>query len=180
MNQKPKYTQGEWSINEWTQKDRNIRIGAIGTPLIATIEMRDVSINEHKANAHLITAAPNTFEALVGCRDMLREAAKQLRGRGDSGHAAVCEAHIKAANEAIRKALGASKATQEKCFACDKPIQPGKECMVETADHQTVYVGSECYRKVKAAAKNPGTGFEPERGYQPPKGGPRLYDTYGN
>jgi hypothetical protein len=52
----------------------------------------------------------------------------------------------------------------EKCYACDKPLK--KEFLVDTRDAQTVYVGSECYKKIKIAG---------EAGYQPPKGGPKLY-----
>jgi hypothetical protein len=52
-----------------------------------------------------------------------------------------------------------------KCFACDKPL--GKtQRRVDTRDDQTVFVGCECFRKVQAAGAD---------GYQPPKGGPRLY-----
>lgn len=58
------YTQGNWSINDWPQKDNDITIGAPGTPLIAKIPLRDVSINEQKANARLIAAAPDLLAAL--------------------------------------------------------------------------------------------------------------------
>lgn len=65
----------------------------------------------------------------------------------------------------------------KKCFACDKPITAGvinpetlsidpMGFMVDTRDDQTVEVGPECYKKVKAGG---------EAGYQPPKGGPKLY-----
>lgn len=52
-----------------------------------------------------------------------------------------------------------------RCFACDR-ILDLRKTLVDTRDGQTVYVGSECYRHVKRAG---------EAGYQPPKGGPRLY-----
>lgn len=56
------------------------------------------------------------------------------------------------------------------CFACDRKLRPlrdGSRLGVVTADGaQLVYVGSECYRKIEAGW---------EQGYQPPKGGPRLY-----
>ena len=54
---------------------------------------------------------------------------------------------------------------KEKCFACDRPL--GKNpARVDTRDAQTVYVGSECAKLVAAAG---------DAGYQPPRGGPRLY-----
>lgn len=52
------HTPAPWSKNEWPQKDSSICIGSIGTPLIAAVMLRDVSINEQKANADLIAAAP--------------------------------------------------------------------------------------------------------------------------
>lgn len=58
------YTTGEWSINNWPQSNTDIAIGAVGTPLIARIPLRDVSINEQKANARLIAAAPDMIDAL--------------------------------------------------------------------------------------------------------------------
>lgn len=51
------------------------------------------------------------------------------------------------------------------CFACDKIINKSPE-KVFCKDAQWVYVGPECFRKI-AQANSPG--------YQPPKGGPRLY-----
>ena len=58
------HTPAPWSVNEWPQPDREISIGAVGTPLIAKVMMRDVSVNEHKANANLIAAAPELLEVL--------------------------------------------------------------------------------------------------------------------
>ena len=53
----------------------------------------------------------------------------------------------------------------KQCFACGRKL--GKTpYTVDTRDDQTVAVGSECYKLVKAAGEN---------GYQPPKGGPRLW-----
>ena len=53
----------------------------------------------------------------------------------------------------------------KKCFVCGRRL--GKNpCRVDTLEDQWVFIGSECYRFVKSAG---------ETGYQPPKGGPRLY-----
>ena len=61
---KSKHTTGEWSINTWTQRDACIRIGAPGTPVIAELPLQFVSINEQKANADLVAAAPKMLEAM--------------------------------------------------------------------------------------------------------------------
>lgn len=53
----------------------------------------------------------------------------------------------------------------ERCYACDRKL--GKApVLVDTRDDQTVFVGSECFKQIEAAG---------EDGWQPPKGGPRLY-----
>jgi len=59
-----KHTPGPWSINDWPQATTDIAIGAVGAPLIAKVPLRDVSLNEQKANASLIAAAPDLLEAL--------------------------------------------------------------------------------------------------------------------
>lgn len=59
------HTNEPWSINEWTQPDSSIAIGAIGTPLIARIILRDVSINEQKANVRRIVACVNACAGLT-------------------------------------------------------------------------------------------------------------------
>jgi hypothetical protein len=52
-----------------------------------------------------------------------------------------------------------------KCFACDRRL--GRDpLLVDTRDGQLVHVGSECGKLVIEAG---------ELGYQPPKGGPRLW-----
>lgn len=52
-----------------------------------------------------------------------------------------------------------------KCFACDKNLPSGGICSAKTIDNQIVAVGTDCFRKIKAAGST---------GYQPPKGGPKL------
>lgn len=53
----------------------------------------------------------------------------------------------------------------ESCFACGRKLR-GTPRLVDTRDDQLVYVGPDCYKKIMAA--EPG-------GYQPARGGPRLY-----
>ena len=51
------------------------------------------------------------------------------------------------------------------CFACARRLGTHPH-MVECMDEQTVYVGSECFKKITQAGR---------AGYQPPLGGPKLY-----
>ena len=53
----------------------------------------------------------------------------------------------------------------EKCFACGHVIGQ-HAAIVDTRDGQIVRVGRSCYRLIARAG---------ERGYKPPKGGPRLW-----
>lgn len=55
-------------------------------------------------NAAVMAAGPDLVDALAGCHDMLREAAKQARARGDRGHATMADRHADAAHEALAKA----------------------------------------------------------------------------
>lgn len=54
----------------------------------------------------------------------------------------------------------------DKCFACDRKLRGKDSWLVTTADGQTVFVGTDCHRHIANAG---------ESGYQPPKGGPRLW-----
>jgi len=55
-------------------------------------------------------------------------------------------------------------AIPERCFACGRLLSTRKPpVLVDTRDDQKVYVGPECAKRVT------------EAGYQPPKGGPKLY-----
>ena len=74
-----KHTPGPWSINNWPQRDSSIAIGAIGTPLIARVKLRDVSINEQNANARLIAAAPESHASNVELAEIVREMCRALR-----------------------------------------------------------------------------------------------------
>ncbi len=53
----------------------------------------------------------------------------------------------------------------ERCFACGRRLGAAA-VVVDTRDSQSVAVGRECYKLVVAAG---------DVGYQPPKGGPRLW-----
>ena len=59
-----KYTKGPWSINRWPHSSADMSVGAVGTPKVAIIPLRDVSIKEQEANAYLIAAAPDLLVAL--------------------------------------------------------------------------------------------------------------------
>ena len=52
-----------------------------------------------------------------------------------------------------------------RCYACGR-LTTSPEC-ADTKDCQWVYVGRECYKLIKSAG---------DYGYQPPLGGPRLYE----
>jgi hypothetical protein len=56
-------------------------------------------------------------------------------------------------------------AKTEKCFACGRKLGRTPK-LVTCADDQTVHVGVECYREITKGGAD---------GYQPPRGGPRLY-----
>jgi len=56
--------------------------------------------------------------------------------------------------------------TTERCFACGRKLGNRPAAMADTRDAQTVFVGSECFRLITTAG---------DAGYQPPKGGPRLW-----
>lgn len=53
----------------------------------------------------------------------------------------------------------------DRCFACDKPLLT-PAILADTRDAQVVHVGPDCAKKIAKAG---------DAGYQPPKGGPRLY-----
>lgn len=58
--------------------------------------------------------------------------------------------------------------SRERCYACDMMLSEKRPLrLVNVArEDQNVEVGPECFKRVKAAGAN---------GWQPPKGGPRLY-----
>jgi hypothetical protein len=54
----------------------------------------------------------------------------------------------------------------KQCYACGKPRKSELCRVVRCSDEQTVFVGPECFRRIKRSG---------EAGYQPPLGGPRLF-----
>jgi hypothetical protein len=58
-----KHTPAPWKVNTAISKT-DYEIWAAGTPKIATVHDRNVSSNEHNANAFLIAAAPELLEIL--------------------------------------------------------------------------------------------------------------------
>lgn len=57
----------------------------------------------------------------------------------------------------------------ERCYACDRPIKDELHVRkIFTSDNQMQYVGVNCFNKVRKAG---------DKGWQPPKGGPRLFET---
>lgn len=52
------------------------------------------------------------------------------------------------------------------CFACGRKLGKRGGFLVDTRDGQEVFIGPECFKHVQAAG---------DAGYQPPKGGPRLW-----
>lgn len=127
-----KHTKGPWSINDWSQDTTDITIGAVLTPLIAKVPLRDVSINEQKDNACRIVACINacegfSIEELQGadlCKDSIEsdaeiialrqqrdELLEALRGLRDAflGTSVEVQADaMRAARAAIAKAAGES------------------------------------------------------------------------
>lgn len=54
----------------------------------------------------------------------------------------------------------------DRCFACGRPLGAAKPVEADTLEDQRVIVGPECARHIRAAG---------EHGWQPKRGGPRLY-----
>jgi len=91
-----KHTLGEWEVTN--PKD------ALDTRWIYAGESKLAVVYGGEDIAHLIAASPALLTALKGCRDMLRESAKQFRQLNDKGHAVMADRHADNANAAIAKA----------------------------------------------------------------------------
>lgn len=59
------------------------------------------------------------------------------------------------------------------CFACGAPIGASGAARAHTADGQNVLVGSSCWQKILSASTDARGGEH--TGYQPLRGGPRLW-----
>ena len=56
---------------------------------------------------------------------------------------------------------------ENKCYACGRGFTADENrVLVDTHEDQAVFVGRECYHHIVASGEN---------GWQPPKGGPRLW-----
>lgn len=56
-------------------------------------------------------------------------------------------------------------ATVDPCFACGRPLKANRQT-AWTSDGVRVHVGPECRLQIRISG---------DKGYQPPKGGPRLF-----
>lgn len=72
-----KHTKLPWSIRR-RHGESSIIISSEGTPIVATVPLRDVSINEQDANARLIAAAPEMLDALETAEHQLAEQHVQI------------------------------------------------------------------------------------------------------
>ncbi len=104
-------TQGIWSINAWKQRDAEMRIGAPGTPLIATIIIKDVSINEQKANAILVASSPKLLQ-------MVERLTSNLADHVDAGTVKcdVCRDNVKEANELLTELSASFEELKKKLY----------------------------------------------------------------
>lgn len=113
------HTPGPWTINECPQDCTDIRIGAHGTPKIASVHLRDMSMLEQQANARLIAAAPELLAALQANRVYL----PTIQCDGvveDSGPR-------KQALAAIAKATGAKATGLAKTITVTMPVEQAEQ-----------------------------------------------------
>jgi hypothetical protein len=69
-----------------------------------------------------------------------------------------------------RSATSLAPPPPERCFACGRVIHSRPTRRADTRDGQVVFVGPECARRIDDAG---------DVGYQPPLGGPRLWNILG-
>lgn len=98
-----KFTPGPYMVERIKKGEYYVKGEGSRLCLIDWLEHHDT---EARANADLFAAAPDLYYALSNCADMLTEAAKQFRKRGDTGHATLCLMHAGKANKSLAKARG--------------------------------------------------------------------------
>lgn len=87
-----RHTPGPWSINDWPQANSDIAVGAVGTPLVARVPIRDVSIVGQMANARLIAAAPDLLDTLQHIESAAMDLTCERRTIRDAARAAIAKA----------------------------------------------------------------------------------------
>lgn len=94
---------------------------------------------------------------------------------GTLGSSSVWRRHLKTLGHRKRMSMVApGHFKEDKCFACDKklnhrPLAFDLTYWARTNDDQFVHVGSKCITRILKAGKV---------GYQPPKGGPKLFSHF--
>lgn len=109
---KLEHTAGPWTFKKQNPKDFS-GMGSWGSVYeVTSVRGREaaeeyIGFTLDKANARLVAAAPEMLTVLKGCRDMLRESAKQHRLSGNAAHATMCQLQANEAIAVIAKAEGA-------------------------------------------------------------------------
>lgn len=73
MTNRPKHTPLPWSKNEWPQHGSDLSIGAVGTPIVVVVPLRDQSITEQEANIEFIVRACNMHYKVLAALKALVE-----------------------------------------------------------------------------------------------------------
>jgi hypothetical protein len=97
---KPPYTPGEWHV-QYSQAQAVFWIGTAAQPKLLELPARDD--DEHRANLHLLAAAPQLYEALL---ELLLSHEEALMQSGDGCESERCEAARQQAYQALGVAEG--------------------------------------------------------------------------
>lgn len=98
------FTPGRWSAVEALSRAHMSAVVASDGMEVALVGASET--DEQNANAHLIAAAPELFEALAVSTAFLELEAQGHRSRGDTGKAEACEGQAKSNRALLSKALG--------------------------------------------------------------------------